>query len=179
MKQITRYRKNLQNLLQNTENLLINAGDQHEKRLLQTLIALQQNELHKHFEHLAQGQIVRNRAKWAELGEKNIKYFLNLEKHHATQKAVFKLQSANGIITDQTEILTLLKNFYSSLYSEENNSDFNIDDYLSQINLPTLNTEEAKLCDLEISENECWLTLNKMSKNKAPGTNSFPAEYKK
>ena len=31
MKQITSYRKNLQNLLQNTENLLLNAGDQHEK----------------------------------------------------------------------------------------------------------------------------------------------------
>ena len=40
MKQITRYSKNLQNLLQNTENLFINAGDQHEKRLLQTLVAL-------------------------------------------------------------------------------------------------------------------------------------------
>ena len=94
MKQITRYRKNLQNLLQNTENLLINAGDQHEKRLLQTLIALQQDELDKYFEHLAQGPISRNRAKWAKLGEKNLKYFLNLEKRratHATKKAVLNL----------------------------------------------------------------------------------------
>ena len=49
--------------------------------------------------------------------------------------------------------------------------------YLFHINLPTLNTEEAKLCDLEISENECWLTLNKMSKNKAFGPNGFPAEF--
>ena len=154
MKQITSYCKNLQNLLQNTENLLINAGDQHEKRLLQTLIALEQNALDKHLEHLAQGQIIRSRAKWAELGEKNTKYFLNLEKHHATKKAVFKLQSANGVTTDQKEILTQLKIFYSSLYSEENSSDFNIDEYLSHTNLPTLNTEETKLCDLEISENE-------------------------
>ena len=177
MKQITSYRKNLQNLFQNTKNLLINAGDQHEKSLLQTLIALLQNELYKHFEHLAQGQIVRSRAKWAELGEKNIKYFLNLEKHHATKKAVFKLQSANGVTTDQKEILTLLKIFYSSLYSEENNSDFSIDEYISHINLPTLNTEETKLCDLEISENECWLTLNKMSKKKTPRPVGFPAEF--
>ena len=43
--------------------------------------------------------------------------------------------------------------------------------------MPTLNTEETKLCDLEISENECWLTLNKMSKNKAPGPDGFPAEF--
>ena len=94
MKKITGYRKNLQNLLKNTENLLINAGDQHEKKLLQTLIALQQNELDKHLEHLAQGQIGRNKAKWAKLGEKNLKYFLNLEKRratHATKKAVLNL----------------------------------------------------------------------------------------
>ena len=58
IKPINRYCKNFQNLLQNTENLLKNASDQHEKRLLQTLIALLQNELDKHFEHLAQGQTV-------------------------------------------------------------------------------------------------------------------------
>ena len=110
MKQITRFRKNLQNLLQNAENLSINVGDQHEKKLLQTLIALQQNELEKHFEHLAQGQIVRSRAKWAELlVEKNTKYFLNLEKHHASKKALLKLRNANGITTDQNKILTLKK----------------------------------------------------------------------
>ena len=73
--------------------------------------------------------------------------------------------------------MTLLKIFYSSLYIEENSSDFNINEYLSHINLPTLNTEEAKLCNLEISENECWLTLNKMSKNKAPGPKGFSAEF--
>ena len=99
MKRKTLYRKNRQNLLRITENLLINAGDQHKKRLLQTLIALQQNELDKHFEHLAQGKIVRSRAKWAQLDEKNTKYFLNLEKHHTAKTAVFKLQSANGITT--------------------------------------------------------------------------------
>ena len=66
MKQITGYCKSLQN----TEYLLLNAGDQHKERLLQMLIALQQNEFKQHFEHLAQGQIVRNRAKSAELSEK-------------------------------------------------------------------------------------------------------------
>ena len=33
------------------------------------------------------------------------------------------------------------------------------------------------LCDLEISENECWQTLNKMSKIKVPGPDGFPAEF--
>ena len=58
MKFLSRYRKSLQNLLQNSEYLSLNAGDQHEKKLLQTLIALRHNELDKYFEYLAQGQIV-------------------------------------------------------------------------------------------------------------------------
>ena len=33
------------------------------------------------------------------------------------------------------------------------------------------------VCDLEISENECCLTLNKMSENKAPDPDGFPAEF--
>ena len=70
MKHITRYGKILPIFLQNTENLLINAGNQHEKSLLQTLIALQENELDEHFEHRTEGQIVGSRAKWAKLGEK-------------------------------------------------------------------------------------------------------------
>ena len=109
--------------------------------------------------------------------KKILNTFLNLKKHHATKKAVFKLQSANSITTDQKNFNSIKKFLFFIIYcSEENNSDFNIDDYLSHINLPTLNTKEAKLCDLEISENECWLTLNKMSKNKAPGPDGFPAE---
>ena len=61
--------------------------------------------------------------------------------------------------------MTLLNKFYGSLYGEENCSD--IDEYLSHINLPALSTAEAKLRDLEINENEYWLTLNKIDKSKA------------
>ena len=67
---------------------------------IKTLIALQQNKLDKHFEHLAQSQTVQSRAKWAKLGEKNVIYILNIEKRHATKKAVLKLRSANGTDTD-------------------------------------------------------------------------------
>ena len=108
---------------------------------------------------------------------KKYQMLFKFRKHHTTKKAVLKLRSANDITTDQNEILTRLKNTYSSLYSEENSSDFNIDEYLSHINFPTLNTEETNFCDLEISENESWLTLNEMSKNKAPGSNGFSANF--
>ena len=59
-----------------------------------------------------------------------------------------------------------MKKFYTLLYSEENCKDCDISEYLSRVNLLTLSTEETKLCDLEINENECWQTLNKMRKTK-------------
>ena len=104
----------LQKLIQTTESLLVKA-DEHDKQLLQSLLVLQQNELDKHFEYLAKGHAVCSRAKWAELGEKNTKYFLNLEKHNGTAKSINKLRCGNSITADQKEILALLKDFFTSL----------------------------------------------------------------
>jgi len=52
--------------------------------------------------------MVRTRVKWAKYGEKNTKYFLKLEKHHANNKAINKLKGPNGIVTNSAEILLLL-----------------------------------------------------------------------
>ena len=65
----------LQNLLQQTENMSNKCWRPSQKSILQTLIALQQSELDKHFEHPVQGQIVPSRAKWAKLGKKTLNTF--------------------------------------------------------------------------------------------------------
>ena len=38
-----------------------------------------QSEYDGHYEYITQGAIIRSRVNWYELGEKNNKYFLNLE----------------------------------------------------------------------------------------------------
>lgn len=40
-----------------------------------------------------QGAIIRSRANWAELGEKNSAYFFNLEKHNKNKKIITQLQN--------------------------------------------------------------------------------------
>ena len=42
------------------------------------------------------GIILRSKAKWSEEGEKNTKYFLNLEKRKYNQKCIKKLIGTNG-----------------------------------------------------------------------------------
>ena len=71
-----------------------------------------------------------------------------------------------ALLLSRTKLWTLIKNFYASLYSEENCGDFDTNEYLSHINLPTLS----------IIKTDCCLTLIKMKKNKARGPDYFPAE---
>ena len=51
------------------------------------------------------GIILRSKTKWSEEGEKNTKYFLNLEKRNYNKKTIKKLIGANGDeITDPKKI---------------------------------------------------------------------------
>ena len=54
----------------------------------------------------ARRTILRSRARWHEQGERNNKYFLNLEKRNHSRKLVSKLKLQNGsVITNQFDIL--------------------------------------------------------------------------
>lgn len=53
-----------------------------------------------------QGTIIRSKSRWYNEGEKNTKYFLNLEKRHFNKKTIKSLQLAdNSIIKTDSEIL--------------------------------------------------------------------------
>ena len=59
-------------------------------------------ELEKIIEYRTKGSILRARCRWHE-GEKNTKYFLNLEKRHYKQGAIsqLKLENENFVTTDK------------------------------------------------------------------------------
>ena len=65
--------------------------------------------------------IIRSRARWFEHGEKNSKYFLNLEKLNYRRKHISSLINHNGTrINDPKEILNEERNFFKELYSSRN-----------------------------------------------------------
>ena len=64
------------------------------------------------------GAIIRSRVQWYNDGEKNTKYFLNLEKRHLKQKTRrFLHLSDNEVVNTDEEILKEAKSFYQKLYS--------------------------------------------------------------
>ena len=67
---------------------------------------------------------VRARVKWVEVGEKNTKYFLNLEKSRANSKIMEKVTDENGhTVRKQADIMNVQKDFFSNLYKKKINSD--------------------------------------------------------
>ena len=102
------------------------------------------------------GPIIHSKAIWVEEGEKNSKYFLNLEKKtkKKTQYMSYKkvISRGNTEIIDLNAILQKQKDYYENLYK----SKYATSDILSNIEHSLVhNSNRPKLCELdkEICEN--------------------------
>jgi hypothetical protein len=63
--------------------------------------------------------IFRSKIQWAEQGEKNKKFFMNLEKRNYINKRITQLNINGQIINDPLEIAAEQRTFYKNLYSEK------------------------------------------------------------
>ena len=142
---------------QNKENekLLLKKLESLEKTLDNSeLEFLQYKQTKLEYENLnrikTQGAIIRSRATWAEDGEKNTKYFINLEKRNYNLKYITKLISNNNKeITNPNEILKEQKQFYQKLYSTKQTS-YNSNQsktFLNKLRIPKLTVEQKQSCD--------------------------------
>ena len=77
-------------------------------------------EYEKEYDYIVRGSIIRSRATWFEQGERNNKYFLNLENRNKKKSCIRKLIRANGEETTVPDtIMTEIHSFYSELYDEK------------------------------------------------------------
>ena len=124
------------------------------------------------------GTIVRSRARWYEHGERNSKYFYNLEKRNQKKKHITSLVNNDGDkITSPKDILEEEERFFKGIYTSRNvdpncptfNEFFETENALSE--------EIAKTCDGVMSIHECELALKTMENNKTPGTDGLMPEF--
>ena len=139
-------------------------------------------ELEKIIEYRTKGSILRARCRWHNEGEKNTKYFLNLEKRHYNRGAIsqLKLENENFVTTDK-EILSECETFYKTLYSSNNGSQNERADkvfFKTQME-KKLNQTEQDSCEGLLTKTECLEALKKMECNKTPGSDGLPAEFYK
>ena len=89
--------------------------------------------------------ILRSKARWHGHGERNTRYFFNLEKRNHIRKTVTKLKIGdNKYVNDQFAILEEEKCFYESLYKSQNidNDTFLESPFLKTQNITPLTQEK-------------------------------------
>lgn len=119
---------------------------------------------------------------WFEHGERNTKFFLNLQKRNFRQKSVTKLKLKDNTHTnDQFEILQEEKQFYESLYMSKNvdAEKFSQSPFFKPDNITPLSQDDKLACENPISTNECLNALKEFTNSKTPGTDGFTSKFYK
>ena len=126
------------------------------------------------------GLLVRTKARWIEEGEKPTKYFCSLEKRNFTNKNLTKIVNDKGEhITDQKHILEQIKQFYESLYSDNDMDleDVDLNKLLQGVKVPKLSGNIIEMLEKQITIDEIGNTLKNMKNDKSPGPDGFTAEF--
>ena len=130
------------------------------------------------------GIILRSKAKWVEEGEKNTKYFLNLEKRNYNSKCIKTLINKEGKeITDMEKILEEQKLFYENLYTTKIGDDQECRDATKSFSInnqtPILLETDKIDCEKSITLEECSKALKLLPNNKSPGSDGFTTNFYK
>ena len=123
-----------------------------------------------------QGTILRSKSSWYEQGEKNSKYFFNLECSNVIKRVMTLVQlNSNEIITNPKTILKEQRNFYQTLYSS--NPRINFDMSIP----PPIKVSEADKKGMEglLTMQELSKALSETKCNKSPGPDGLPADLYK
>ena len=116
----------------------------------------------------------RSNAKWVAEGEKNTKYFLNLEKQNCCNKTMTKTIDDAGVITnDAQRILEIQNRFYEKLYSKDQNVKFSLTNNSGKV----LSRDEALAMSRPISESEIFDAMMTLKCKKTPGCDGLPIEF--
>ena len=132
------------------------------------------------YEYLAQGAIIRSRARWYEQGRKSNKYFLNLESSRGKKSTIRKIfREDKSLTTNPKIIMDELKGFYSNLY-QANSSRGSVslaDSFLKNVPVLKLSEVQRGKCEENWSVSECFDTLKSFKKHKTPGNDGLTVEF--
>lgn len=113
-----------------------------------------QNQLDILYENKAKEAFIKSRRNWMEQGEKNSRYFFNMEKRRNEINSIRKLDIGEKISEDSKEISNYISAFYEKLYSRDINLK-NPKEIFSLINSPNcVDAQYNKICCQDITLEE-------------------------
>ena len=153
---------------------------QSNSSVLMEMLDEYKKELENLRNELMKGILIRSKARWIEHGEKPTRYFCGLEKRNYVNKTVSKVKTNTGqTITDQSNILGEISNFYQNLYSNKDDylDEVDLDNLLKDYSVPKLSKKNAELLEGKITYKELTSAMKSMKNNKSPGTDGFSVEF--
>ena len=145
-----------------------------QKSLLQSSLDSLKNKVEEIIEYRTKGALLWPRTWWYNEGEKNTKYFLNLEKRHYRQGEKWK-----WFATTDKEILSECESFFKDLYSSKmrTGSILPETDFFFSENNTVLSNKERNSIEGLLTDLECRSALKDMEPDKSPGTDGLPSEF--
>lgn len=150
--------------------------DLQKQEIIRTKIRQTEEFLLNEHEEKVKAACFRSKATYYLEGEKNSKYFFNLERHRGNSRTLSTLIRSDGsIIKDPKLMLKEEKIFYEKLYNSKVPKGW---PYIN-VDSPKLDEDEKKELEKDISEIELSNSLMGMSNSKTPGNDGISADFYK
>ena len=134
-------------------------------------------DLQNYEQKICDGAILRSKAQWAIEGDKNSKYFLQLEKSRQENNSIKQLIDKDGKTLDKTEdILEEIYSFYKELFSCTTVNEEKMHEISAFIS-NKVSDEHKEYLDSEIMPEEIFKALHEMAKNKSPGGDGITVSF--
>ena len=158
------------------QQLQAEAGHRNSEELLAKLEEVQE-KLDVFFHEKVQGAIFRSRAQWYHEGEKNSRYFFQLEKSRFRSRSISRLmKQTNDYTQNSQEALCVAFDFYSNLYGSYKKGPFTVPNvYEKKVSAEHIESLHFKTLELR----DIGAALAKFKNNKTPGCDGLPAEFYK
>jgi hypothetical protein len=113
-----------------------------------------------------------------EVGEADISYYTKLEKRKGEENTIFSIydEETMSLKGDTNGIKDSVYNFYSKLYTKEEEDAQLQDKFLDQVDVQ-LEMGEKEALDLPLSENELYEALKSLHDDKSPGPSGLTKEF--
>ena len=136
-------------------------------------LLLTTNEI-KQFETIdAKKAAFRCKKEWIQGGDKQTKYFFNLEKRKYKSKTMYAVRKPDGTLTkDYTEILQVQYNFYNDLFTSNDEVKFTLSNETEHV----LDEATRSRLDAAININELYDAMMALRSNKTPGCDGLTVE---
>lgn len=171
-------REKLQELKLNTEiSRLEEEFDKSQNEEIMEELGIKKQEYEQLMAVITKGAIIRSRARWIEEGEKNTKYFFNLEKRNYVNKTISCLNVNDRLVENPKDIREEAKQFYQRLYTSEYHNVNEYDQLFFTNENNKISEDDCLNCEGLLNEEECIIILKSFANNKTPGTDGLTTEF--